>query len=627
MPPNEIDLLLNELQINNDLYGRGEPTTLTDDEYDDKLSQLRTIQPAHVFLTGVGSEVRGDKVLLPYKMGSLDQAYEGDTLKWVKDNGLENEMFIVSAKLDGISTEIIYSDGAFQIGYSRGNGIEGADISRHLRKIHALPNTIKTAITTVIRAEIIMSRPSFKKFQEECLKRKYKTYKNARNAVAGMMNSKTLPDWIYGYFDVIGFTVIGNLDKEVQLEAINACGIYSATSTKKKGSELTDEFLTKTIGNNKERWGLRDFEQDGVVIDVNDHFTRKRMNPSSNSLNPAYSKKFKVRDTDNIATTTVLGVEWGASKHGLIKPRVNIEPVILQGVTIDFATGFNAKYIVDNYIGADAIIKLTRSGDVIPHILDVVTPAYVPDIPDEKEFGAYDWNQTEVDFILDNPKGNKTVLVKEIASFFASLDVPKLKIGVATKLFDAGYDTIAKVINMNEDELIGVIGKNGSTVFNGINDVLNNVTVFNFMGSLVMFGQGLGKRMFEKIYDHYGQCEDLTIDDIIAVSGFEFKTACKIAGGMDEYREFILQIDRDIRFVDKVIHSGKFDGKTFVFTGFRDKTSQESIELQGGTIGSSVNKDTTYLVTKDPTSTSGKVGKARKLGVNIISIDDMLGMI
>jgi len=374
-------------------------------------------------------------------------------------------------------------------------------------------------------------------------------------------------------------------------------------------------------------YGLNDFEQDGVVIDINSHFTRRRLNPSTNSLNPAYSKKFKVRDSDNIATTKVLGVEWAASKHGLIKPRVNIEPVDLQGVTIDFATGFNAKYIVDNYIGVDSEIKLTRSGDVIPHILDVVTPAFVPDIPDEKEFGAYDWNETEVDFILDDPKSNKIVLIKEIASFFASLDVPKLKIGGATKLFDADYDTIAKVINMTEDELVAVLGKNGSVVFKGINDMLNDVTVYNFMGSLVMFGQGLGKRMFEKLYDHYGQCEDLSIDNIIAVSGFEFKTACKIAGGMDEYREFMSQIDRKIVFADKVVYSGKFDNIVFVFTGFRDKSSQEAIEQEGGTIGCSVNKDTTYLVTKDTTSTSGKVGKARKLGVKIISIDDMLGMI
>jgi len=194
MTQNEINLLIEELELNNDLYGRGEDTTLTDAEYDTKLLQLKAVRPAHVLITGVGSEVRGDKVTLPYKMGSLDQCYEGETLQWVRDNDLEDEMFIVSAKLDGISTEIIYGAGKFQIAYSRGNGLEGADISRHLRKMSAIPKTVKTSITTVIRAEIIMSRTSFKKFQAECLKRKYKTYKNARNAVGGLMNSKTLPD-------------------------------------------------------------------------------------------------------------------------------------------------------------------------------------------------------------------------------------------------------------------------------------------------------------------------------------------------------------------------------------------------------------------------------------------------
>jgi len=626
----QLNDLIAELTFNNEAYANGEPTALTDQQYDDKLLELKALQPAHVLLTGVGAAVRGSKVPLPYKMGSLDQVYDGDTEKWVIDKNLKEANITITNKMDGCSAEIIYDDdGNLQIAFSRGNGLEGADITRHISRITSVPQKITTLekMTIPIRAECIMSRFNFKNFQEECSTRNYKAYKNPRNAVAGLLNSKTIPDWIYKYLDVIAFELISDLDKSVQLEELQILGFKTVEHSVVYGAKLNDSFLTGMIHAYKGAGVLSDYEQDGVVLDIEFSHLRKQMNPSINSLNPAYAKKFKTRDAANIATTTCKGVEWGISKHGFLKPRINIEPVNLNGVTIDFCTGFNAKFIVDNYIGEGAVIKLTRSGDVIPHILDVVTPAMVPDIPDSRDYAPYGWNETEVDFVLDNPKGNKTVAIKEITYFFESLEVPKLKIGMATKLYDAGYDTIPKIINMYEVDFMLTLGKVGFDIFNGIDSVLNNVTAYNFMGSLTLFGRGVGKRRFEMLYDHYGQCEDLSIDHIIAVSGFEFKTACKIMDNMNEYREVLNQIHRDIVFVDKVVHSGKLDGKVFVFTGFRDKASQEAIEKDGGTIGRSVNKDTTFLVAKDPNSKSSKFDKARKLGVSIISIDDMLGML
>ena len=624
----QLNDLIAELTINNDAYVNGEPTALTDQQYDDKLLELKALQPAHVLLTGVGAVVRGSKVPLPYKMGSLDQLYEGEIEQWLLGNSLRASSIAITNKMDGCSVELIYDDaGEFQIAFSRGNGLEGADISRHIMRVPNVPNKITAKETTPIRAECIMSKSNFKKFQEECTQRNYKAYKNPRNAVAGLLNSKTIPDWIYQYLDIITFELIGDLSKSVQIEELDILGFATVEHSVICGSTLNDSFLTGMIHAYKTAGDLCDYEQDGIVLDVELGSIRRLMNPSINSLNPAYARKFKIRDADNIATTKVIGVEWGISKHAFLKPRINIEPVNLNGVTIDFCTGFNAKFIVDNYIGEGAVIKLTRSGDVIPHILDVVTPAMVPDIPDSHDYDPYGWNETEVDFVLDNPKGNKTVAIKEISYFFESLEVPKLKIGMATKLYDAGYDTIPKIINMYEVDFMLTLGKVGFDIFNGIDAVLNNVTAFNFMGSLTLFGRGVGKRRFEMLYDHYGQCEDLTIDHIIAVSGFEFKTACKIMDNMNEYRELLRQIDRDIVFVDKVVHSGKLDGKVFVFTGFRDKASQEVIEKDGGTIGRSVNKDTTFLVAKDPNSKSSKFDKARKLGVSIISIDDMLGML
>lgn len=627
---NELRSLVSELTYANEQYHNGEESQMSDAEYDAKLQRLKTLDPAHVLVTGVGSDVRGDKVTLPFKMGSLDQVYENDTMRWVNQIKGNNENFVLSTKLDGVSCLVVYNEeGNIQIAYSRGNGLTGSDITRHVNKIPNIPLHIDypTSISFVIRSEVIMSKSNFVKFCNECTVRNYKTYKNPRNAVAGLLNSKTIPDWIYKYLDVIAFEYISDCDKSEQLHLLVDLGFAVTDYVIVTGENLYDDYLTNIIKHNKTNGRLNDYQQDGLVIDINDSLVRKTLNPSKDTLNPAYTKKFKIREDDNIVDVRVIGVEWSASKHGLLKPRINIYPVNIGGVTIDYATGFNAKFILDNYIGKGAIVKITRSGDVIPHILDVITPAHKADVPDKQVFGDYTLNETEVDFILTNPNDSREVLIKDITSFFSSLDISKLKEGSVVKLIDAGFDNIPDIINMNKTDFILVLGKNGEVVYNSLNEILSNITEYDFMGSLNVFGQGLGKRMFKKLYQAYGQCENLSIDQIIAVDGFEFKTACKIIDGMNEYLNLKANINKEIRFVTKVTQSGKFNGQSFVFSGFRDKLAQERIEEQGGIIGSSISKNTTYLVTKDPNGTSAKLQKARVLGINILGVDDMMELL
>ena len=98
---------------------------------------------------------------------------------------------------------------------------------------------------------------------------------------------------------------------------------------------------------------------------------------------------------DQIAEAKVVGVLWSASKDGYLKPRIKIEPIVLCGVDIEYATGFNGKFIRDNRINIGSIVKLVRSGDVIPHIIEVVQPSKYPNLPDIE----YDWTESGVDTV------------------------------------------------------------------------------------------------------------------------------------------------------------------------------------------------------------------------------------
>lgn len=169
-----------------DAYFNNGESPLSDREYDTLKRRAFLMEPSNEYFVQVGSDVRGGKIKLPYSMGSLNQVYEGEVKDWVTKYGLHKQDVVVTHKLDGVSCMLVYNNGKLSIAYSRGNGIEGADITRHIKKIPSVPSTVD-ADYLVVRGEIIMDIDKFTK--------KYSSlYKNARNLVAGMLNRKRTED-------------------------------------------------------------------------------------------------------------------------------------------------------------------------------------------------------------------------------------------------------------------------------------------------------------------------------------------------------------------------------------------------------------------------------------------------
>ena len=157
------------------------------------------------------------------------------------------------------------------------------------------------------------------------------------------------------------------------------------------------------------------FEIDGiVVIDSSKPYKNSKKNPK-------YGFAYKTVLTDQIAEVKVLDVLWDISMDGYLKPRLLVETVRLVGVDINYVTAFNAKFVEDNKLAPGSIIKLVRSGDVIPHILEVIKEsptgkAKMPDIP-------YKWNKSKVDIIIKNKKGKygNDIKIKLFNHFFKTL--------------------------------------------------------------------------------------------------------------------------------------------------------------------------------------------------------------
>lgn len=603
-----------------DLYYNSGSSYVTDEEYDTLEAMLQSISMNTV---SVGSPVRGGKIELPNIMGSLDQNYIGDTSKWISNNNLKTD-FVLGDKQDGVSGSATYENGILKISYSRGDGGEGADTTRHLLKMKKAIKSFKGSGILDVRYEVILNEDDFQNYKNHLISiGASKIPSNARNYTAGQMNAEVGEDWFYDNARVIVTSIYDaefTLNKEDEYKYISSLG-FDVTPYKVVGyKDITDEFLEKYL---KERKTASKTEIDGIVLDVNDKTIRKNMKWKENSINPPFSRKFKLNDDG--FDVKVVCVHWNPSKTGLLKPRVEIEPVDIKGVIVTYATGFNAKFIVNNGIGKGAIVNIVRSGDVIPFIRSCVTPA-IPDLPEDYD---YHWNDNGVEIILDD-MDIKNVKVNRIVSTFSSLKIPMLKKASVEKLYDAGYDSLEKIIKMYKGQLQSVIGvSSGEKIYNGLKDKLNPISLYELAGASNLFGRGIGVRVMKKVADQLGEDAILnpktTVNDLVSCDGIGDIMGMTIKLNQQKFIDFVSEIDGYVTFGDTStkVTSNTLSGVKVVFTGVRDKDLEQKIISKGGEIIDKV-KPGCYLVCKDKTKTSSKLTEASKVlsSDHILTIDE-----
>lgn len=617
----EEDLVL-WLQRQDDLYNNVGESDVDDATYDRVRKMTELMFGANKYFTGVGSEVRGGKVKLPFAMNGLPQCYEGDIGGWLKPQYLKESTFCVSDKLDGTSALVIYdANGDLQIAYSRGDGVAAADITRHISRIKNIPNKITApGHTFPVRMEIIIPLAEWEYVQQNFRRSGGAEYKNPRNATAGFMNaSKHDDEGIYNHLRGVAYTMVDTFGTKSQhIEYLKTLGFETARYEVFTHDKMNDVDLSIYL--NRQR-ASSEYEIDGVVIDVNEGDKRKQCEESGDYI----TQKYKVADESNHAIATVKEVPYRASKDGYLKPRINIHPVQLMGVTVTYATGFNAKFIKDKQIGPGAKIRITRSGDVIPYVLGTVEPAPKPDLPDAEIHGEWAWSENEVDAVLVDITNRKDVQVKRLVDIFTKLKIDHLKEGNLEKLFDAGYKTETDIINMEYTDLYMTLGENGTKIYDSMEERLRSdggVYWPNLVGSLNLLGRGIGSRKLSELYEALEGNVDLMTDVkvISSIPGFDGKTATKIAENLDKVYDFIQKVGDNVivrEYTEPTAPSGsKMAGKAIVVTGFRDPDFETKIRDEGGEIKSGVSAKVDYVVAKDPNSASGKVKKARDLNNN-----------
>jgi NAD-dependent DNA ligase len=609
---NQLSSILREA---NKAYYNEQPL-MTDNEFDIVKEYVEKKYPSNKAIVEIGAPIERNKVKLPYEMWSMDKI-KPDT------NALANWMskfkgpYILSCKLDGVSG--LYStEGKEPKLYTRGDGKVGQDVS-HLIPYLRLPKTKGI----VIRGEFIIPKETFDT--------KYKMkFANPRNMVSGIVVGKTMTDSVkdlhFVTYEVIQPVLKPSLQMDYMATLDVECVLYKVVS----GSSLSNELLSETLVDWRKNYA---YEIDGVIV-ANDGIYERH------SGNPEHAFAFKMVLSDQVAEAKVVDVIWTPSKDGYLKPRVQIEPLQLGGVKIEYATGFNGSFINDNKIGIGAIIELIRSGDVIPYIRKVVVPAEqakMPSVP-------FKWNDTHVDVMLEDIDSDETVREKNITGFFRGIGVEGLSSGNIIRMIKAGFDTVPKIINMTIDDFLKVEGfkmKLATKIYDGIKDKIKSATIIMLMAGSNVFGRGFSEKKTELIMDSYpnilisNESAAEKVNKIAAIKGMAKKSAELFVEKIPAFIEFMKEASLEYKLyhesstglgLKEYDKSHLLYGKSIVMTGFRDAPLQEEIKKVGASVGSSVSKNTFVVLVKDSDvdQDSGKANEAKKLGIPIMTRDEFV---
>ena len=633
--------------------------TISDGEYDVIFRELYTLETKHpeLIISESPTQRVGTEPLIEFgsiehqiPMLSLSNAMNPEELiafdeRMKKELNLKkNILYIAEPKLDGLGIELIYEQGIFIKGSTRGDGFTGEDITQNLKTIRSLPLKLigeSAPPLLEVRAEVFIKKHDFVKLNKSRESEKKPVFANPRNAAAGSMRQldprvtikRPLSFYCYGVGKIEG----------INLETHHECLL----ALKRMGLPINP--LIKTVNGAEgikayyhELEKLRNelsYEIDGTVFKVNDYQLQNKLGTRSRSPRWAIAGKFKAQQ----ATTIIHDIVVQVGRTGALTPVARLEPVHVAGVTITNATLHNQDEIDRKDIRIGDTILIERAGDVIPKIVQVILEKRPKgSVPYRIDTHCPVCNQQS--FKPDDEAVARCIniscpaQVKGRIQHFVSkpaMNIDGLGKRIIDQLVETGLlktvDDIFTLEKQSLSELDGLGKKSAKKLIQSI--IKSKKTVFSrFVYALGI--RNVGEHTAQVLEKHYNgrlkgfknaKSEELeNIDEIgpiVAQSVAQFwqnKNNREIVNNCIERGIFLKQVTKHI--------NQPFSGKIFVFTGslknFTRQGIKERVEQLGGKTAVSVSKKTSYLVAGP--GAGSKLKKAKDLSVSIISEDEFL---
>lgn len=609
------DRLVEFLELTNLLYRAGEQL-ISDEQYDFVfLEELRRRIPNHPFLHTVEPEPLPETktVELPVRMLSTEKAYEIAAIeRWAKriakaaeDCGIEfsSLVFRATPKLDGFAA---YDDG--QMLYTRGDGRRGTDISRVFDRGLQVAGEGRRGLGA---GEIVVSRSYFREHLADL-------FDNSRNFQASLI-------------------------KEKELQAPAAEAISSKNAVFYPFSQLPSwqgswqELWTGFDRIIDELWQKTDYDVDGIVIEIEDHRIKEYMGATRH--HHRWQIAFK-RNTET-AEVEVLRVVAQTSRSGRVNPVVEVEPTRLSGALIRRATAHHYNMVRQNGIGSGAIIRLSRSGEVIPKIEEVLVPAD-PQLPEScPSCGSrLIW---ENDFLLCvNNMHCPAQITRSVEHFFKVLgNNDGFGPSSIQKIYAGGITTIPGIYSLGEEDFVnlGFGPKQAENMVGQLQrSLVEPIEDWRFLAAFGIYRMGMGN--CEKLLSVYPLEKVFALgrEEIVAIKGFSDKIADAMLSGLAATAELFWQmygmgfnlVRTPLVADEEAAGDGPLAGKLIVFTGAMQQGSREDMKKQakllGARVGDAITGKTDILVCGEKVGPA-KLKKAETLGVRLLSEADYLAMI
>jgi len=622
------------VRYHSDLYYNQNTPAVSDAEFDALVDELKALDPTNEVLQEAGVlPSYGRKVKHASMMGSLEKSTTDEQVReWFEKYAALPYELGISPKMDGLSLRMNYEDGKIVEAATRGDGETGQDVTDNVRVMSSIPNMIEN-FTGEVRGEVYMRKSVWERIGG---------FANPRNAASGSLMAKDPQVTAERNLSFMAFDVI--TDEEFATVADKSSYMRKTLV----GMDVVafevvniDEVKDKVTEWEMERPNL-DYCIDGMVLELN--VIEQQEDAGWTGKRPKGKLAFKFPPEQKVAK--VEKVDWQVGRTGRLTPVARIHPTYLDGSTISNVTLHNYGRVADLEIKLGCDVLIEKAGDIIPQVVRVTDSSDCPEAvkaPDSCPSCDHPTEMDEVEVIEGGKKVIKNInlwchnpvcparLEGRLLHWLKSLEVLGIGSGIVHGLCVAGkVNDVPDLYSLEHGDIRMVTGgdRAAEKVMLAVLEK-NEVPLWQFLAGLGI--DGLGRTTSKAVSKQFKSLEAVRssveaelelIDGIGSIMADSIvKGLVSLSGTIDKLVSVL-----DVQEVEEA--SGALVGKTFCMTGSLPSGTKRNemgkrIEAVGGEFKSSVGKGLNYLVIADPASTSSKAEKARKLGVELISEEQL----
>ncbi|HET8809960.1 MAG TPA: NAD-dependent DNA ligase LigA [Flavobacteriaceae bacterium] len=660
-PEEKINQLRDELRQHNYNYYVLDQPVISDYEFDQKLKELQQLENKHPEFHDpnsptlrVGGEItkKFETATHEFPMYSLSNSYSKEDMEaWEKrikklvDGEVE---YTCELKYDGASISLTYENGWLKKAITRGNGIQGDDVTNNVKTIKSVPLKLKGDFPEKfsIRGEIVLPYEGFAQMNAERVENGEEPYANPRNTASGSLKLQDSSEVAKRPLDCLLYNVVGNnLPFKTQFESLQKAREWGFKVPKEAELAKSNAEVMQYIDHwNNHRRELP-YETDGVVVKVNDLHQQEELGHTAKSPRWAMAYKFKAEQV----STVLEKITYQVGRTGAITPVANLKPVQLAKTTVKRASLHNADQIEKLDVREGDTVFVEKGGEIIPKIIGV-------------DFTKRDPNSEETVYITHCPECS-TELIRtegEAQHYCPNYEgcppqiIGRIQHYISRKAMDIeglGGETVALLVReglinnyadlyeLKKEQLLPLERMAEKSVENLIQGIEKSKEI---PFERVLFGLGIryvGETVAKKLAKHYKNIEALaasTLEELtfveeigerIAESVVAFFASKENRKLVERLKEYGVQLAISAEKLSN--QTDKLEGKTFVVSGVFNLSRNELkklIEDNGGKVAGSISGKTDYLIAGENMGPS-KLAKAEKLGTQLLSEDEFLKMI